>query len=174
MVVVTAIDAAFRPGLKALANSIMANSPGVELHAYTFGEVEPVAGARMIPAPVWDVHYPVSDHWPESSKPSMFRLYLPRLYDERIVWLDADCVVVDHPHYEGGNTWAIRHTYNGYIARSSPVSRIPSLNLNVYALRGGDAARYNAPTSDARRHSHWGFPAVARYSAIHRVITPPD
>jgi len=35
-----------------------------------------------------------------------------------------------------------------------PVSRIPSLNLNVYALRGGDAARYNAPTSDARRHSH--------------------
>jgi len=38
--------------------------------------------------------------------------------------------------------------------RSSPVSRIPSLNLNVYALRSGDAARYNAPTSDGRRHSH--------------------
>jgi len=94
MIVVTAIDAAFRPGLVALANSIRANSPGVELHAYTFGEVEPVAGAKMIPAPNWDVHYPVSDHWPESSRPSMFRLYLPRLYDERFVWLDADCVVV--------------------------------------------------------------------------------
>lgn len=31
---------------------------------------------------------------------------------------------------------------------------MPSLNLNVYALRDGDAARYNAPTSDVRRHSH--------------------
>lgn len=66
----------------------------------------------------------------------------------------ADRVVVDHPHYEGGNTWAIRHTYNGYTARSPSVSRVPSLNFNVYALRGGDAARYNAPTSYARRHSH--------------------
>lgn len=35
-----------------------------------------------------------------------------------------------------------------------PVSRVPSLNLDVYALRGGDAARYSAPTSDARRRSH--------------------
>lgn len=55
-------------------------------------------------------------------------------------------------HHEGGNTWAIGRTYNGYTARrslSSPVSCMPSLNLNVYALRGGDAARYNAPTSDA-------------------------
>lgn len=62
-----------------------------------------------------------------------------------------------HMHHEGGNTWAIRRTYNGYTTRRSlfsPVSRMPSLNLNVYVLRGGDAARYNAPTSDARRHSH--------------------
>jgi len=93
-VVVTALDAKFRPGLVALANSIGQNSPSVEIHAYTFGEVEPVAGVTMIPAPKWDIRYPVSDHWPESSQPSMSRLMLPRLYDERIVWIDADSVVV--------------------------------------------------------------------------------
>ncbi|KYM84540.1 hypothetical protein ALC53_05327 [Atta colombica] len=38
----------------------------------------------------------------------------------------ADRIVVNHPYYEGGNTWAIRQTYNGYTA-----------------------ARYNAPTSEA-------------------------
>ncbi|EGI60215.1 hypothetical protein G5I_11610 [Acromyrmex echinatior] len=95
--------------------------------------------------------------WSRSHVKPLAAVYISPKRQVSCAFNTADCVVVDHPHYEGGNTWAIRHTYNGYIARSSPVSRIPSLNLNVYALRGGDAARYNAPTSDARRHSHVGI-----------------
>ncbi|KYN35781.1 hypothetical protein ALC56_09895 [Trachymyrmex septentrionalis] len=58
-------------------------------------------------------------------------------------------------------------------AFNTPVSRIPSLNLNVYALRGGDAARYNAPTSDARRHSHLSTLNRGDFASLVRNLLGP-
>lgn len=64
-------------------------------------------------------------------------------------------------HHEGGNTWAIGRTYNGYIARRFPF--LPSPCFSYVPAKPqclcGDAAQYNAPTSQdtcSPRYSNLG------------------
>lgn len=100
---VTAINRAYLPGVKALYNSYLANAgDGFEFHCIVdgddelFDEIE-AFGINTINPPKWADNYPTSDWWPEKI-PSLFaRLQIPRLFSdyERAIWIDADCVIVD-------------------------------------------------------------------------------
>ena len=101
VVIVTAVTESYFPGVVALANSLI-NSPGAELHCFCFGDQSLVDSVKALgihahPAPEWDVNYPTSENWPEAVPASYFRLMIPRLFadEERVVWVDADCIVVD-------------------------------------------------------------------------------
>ena len=75
--VVTAIDRAYLPGLKALYNSFLANAgPGFDFHCIVHGDIDlllEVAGLGMtaIPAPDWLDVYPTTKEWPEQL-PAMY------------------------------------------------------------------------------------------------------
>ena len=100
---VTAIDRAFLPGVKALYNSFVANAgDGFELHCIVHGDdalFDEVAahGITAIHATDWADEYPTSHVWPER-KPALFAsLQVPKLFagQERVIWIDADCIIVD-------------------------------------------------------------------------------
>jgi lipopolysaccharide biosynthesis glycosyltransferase len=100
MKVVTAIDEKYYPGLVALNNSIKTNSPNHELICIVYGDDSLVSkvraqGIQVIDNPVMDVELAVSQNWPIASKAMYARLLIPELFkDNRIIWLDADCIVL--------------------------------------------------------------------------------
>jgi lipopolysaccharide biosynthesis glycosyltransferase len=104
MKIVTGCDAAYAPGARALLKSIRQNSPGFELWCIAYGDQAladnlEAHGYKVILNPpyppgtalthggVWDA---------DQMQPMYARLLMPSLFpdDERIVWLDADIIVV--------------------------------------------------------------------------------
>jgi lipopolysaccharide biosynthesis glycosyltransferase len=98
---VTAIDAAYFPGLKALYNSYQANAgEGFEFYCMVHGDAELFAevealGIKAIHPPAWDTRYPTTAKWPEESAAMYARLLIPQMFNtERAIWLDADCIIL--------------------------------------------------------------------------------
>lgn len=95
--IVTAIDAGFLPGLRALHNSILRNSPDTPLACLTYGNddlADEVSGMGI------EVHHnvdlnsylPPGNGTDEGCQPMYARLIAPELYDQ-CVWMDADQIV---------------------------------------------------------------------------------
>ena len=100
--VITAIDAAYWPGLKALARSFKANAgPGFELHCIVYGDAELRRRVSEIciavDPPEWNTLYPTTAKWPVPLAAMYARLLIPELFKQhdRAIWLDADCIVLD-------------------------------------------------------------------------------
>ncbi len=110
MKIVTAINAKYFDNLKILSNSFRMNagrpasSEKFELWCLVHGDTELESkvqdlGINTIRNPdMDDVIFPTSKSWPERIPAMYSRLWIPRLFhmDERVLWLDADCVIIDN------------------------------------------------------------------------------
>lgn len=96
---VTAIDLGYLPGLIALHNSILQNSPETRLVCIVYGDDALAAtvaarGIEVLHNPVMDVKLPTTDIY-KVGNPAMYcRLMIPHWFQEDAVWLDADQVVL--------------------------------------------------------------------------------
>lgn len=100
--VVTAIDRAYLPGLKALSNSFNANAgDGFELHCICHGDVMAdveTLGVNPLAPPEWATRYPTTARWPKPLASMYSRLLIPELFEGRSIWLDADCIILQPLH----------------------------------------------------------------------------
>lgn len=95
--IVTSIDAAFLPGIKALHNSILRHSPDTPLACFTYGDDDL---AETVDRMGVEVHHnvllgaflPPGNGTPVGCDPMYARLLGPEIYD-KCVWLDADQIV---------------------------------------------------------------------------------
>ena len=97
--IVTATDRNYLPGLIALHNSVLANSPGTPLACLVHGDDElaeqvQARGIRVIHNPAIGVPIPTGGHWPEPLPAMYSRLLIPHLVEGPALWLDADCIVL--------------------------------------------------------------------------------
>jgi lipopolysaccharide biosynthesis glycosyltransferase len=98
--VVTAADAGYFAGVVALYKSFLLNAgPGFEFYAMLYGEDVQAAGIELgmnvIVPPVWESRFPTTEKWPEPSEPMYARLLVPMLFQNRAIWIDADCVILE-------------------------------------------------------------------------------
>lgn len=95
---VTAIDRPYLPGLVALHNSILRNSPNTRLAAMVYGDEDLAAkvrarGVSVVLNPQINANLPVSEIEPVANPAMYARLLIPSLFGDA-VWLDADQVVL--------------------------------------------------------------------------------
>ena len=95
---VTAIDRPYLPGLVALHNSIIRNSPNTQLAAMVYGDEDLAAevrarGVSVVLNPQINANLPVSEIEPVANPAMYARLLVPSLFGDA-VWLDADQVVL--------------------------------------------------------------------------------
>ena len=105
MIVCTAIDRKYLPGLKALWNSIKKNSPDVEFWVLAHGDTSLLDDIRALgidnvllnPELGTDTRFPSSSEWPEEIPAMYSRLWMPNLFIQakRSLWLDADTIVLE-------------------------------------------------------------------------------
>ena len=116
LTVVTACDEKFGPGAIALYNSITRHTTGIDFYCMAFGSD---AFCDSLPMKViknpsypegqmfpkggrWDAGvmqaYPLGMNPSEYAMPAMYsRLLIPSLFDvDRVLWVDADCLVIDN------------------------------------------------------------------------------
>lgn len=98
---VTSINRAYLPGLKALANSFHANAGDkftlfciVHGDKELFSEVADLGVLAYHPTD-WAEQYPTSGRWPDTCPAMYSRLQIPSYCSgvKKAVWIDADCVI---------------------------------------------------------------------------------
>jgi lipopolysaccharide biosynthesis glycosyltransferase len=100
---VTAINAPYFPGLRALYKSYLVNAgPGFEFYCIVDGDADLFArvealGVKAIKLPKWVDVYPTSIPWPVEMPAEFADLQIPQLFPdhEKAIWIDADCIIVD-------------------------------------------------------------------------------
>lgn len=117
--IVTAIDAAFLPGLKALVNSIRIHSPGMPVACFTYGpdceEVVDLVDVVVHDQPIAPF-LPPGEGTDENCHPMYARILAPKMFG-RCIWMDADQIVQTdmQPLLDmgfGAPVAAVRATYN--------------------------------------------------------------
>lgn len=99
MLIVTAIDRPYLPGLKALHNSYKANSPNLDFACMVYGDDELAAevrdrGIEVVQNVHLNVKLPTTWRHPVESEPMYARLIAPRVFQRDVVWMDADQVIL--------------------------------------------------------------------------------
>jgi lipopolysaccharide biosynthesis glycosyltransferase len=97
--IVTAIDAAYLPGLVALHNSMLRNSPQTPLACVVYGDerlAETVRsrGIEVLHNPQIEARLPTTDIYPVGNPAMWCRIMLPHWFDCDTVWMDADQIVL--------------------------------------------------------------------------------
>lgn len=100
---ITAINEAYFPGLKALYNSYKANAgDGFDFFCIVHGDSDLFArvedlGVTAIKPLEWGTLYPTTQNWPVSLPAMYSRLLIPQMFAEyrRAIWLDADCIILE-------------------------------------------------------------------------------
>jgi len=135
--IVTAIDRAYLPGLKALHNSYKANSPGLKFACIVYGDddlAQEVAdrGIQVLHNPVMDVKLPTTDRYPVGNPAMYCRLMLPHWFDCDTVWMDADQVILKPLN----PLFSLKYSKPCAAVQSVPISQ------QVEGLRWDDAGLY--------------------------------
>ena len=98
--IVTAIDAPYLPGLKALVNSIRQNSPGIPIACFTYGpgceEVVDWCDTVVHDQPIAPF-LPPGEGTEADCHPMYARLLAPKMFG-RCIWMDADQIVQNRLH----------------------------------------------------------------------------
>lgn len=97
---VTAIDDKYLPGLYALHNSIKENANECTLSCMVYGDYSLARdvselGINVIHNPPIGADIPKCGRWSEPVKATWSKFIVPKLFNEDILWVDADAIVLN-------------------------------------------------------------------------------
>jgi len=109
MLIVTAIDLPYLPGLIALYNSYLHNASEHEFICLVH-DPDTLSAVEKLNIPYkyieWDKAFPTTAEWPVAVTAMYSRLLLPEIFfeDPKILWVDADAIIVNPlPEFDIGD-----------------------------------------------------------------------